>query len=131
MNVETNINMTKLREALEASWRPDTAYHYVEEAGNPALGQCYPTSRVVQFYFPETEIVEGEVLTPKGAEKHFWNLLISNGAEYHIDFSWRQFPEGSSVKGYKVRDRESLGDSPETIARVNLLMERVKERLAE
>lgn len=85
----------------------------------------------MQFYFPETEIVEGEALTPKGAEKHFWNLLISNGAEYHIDFSWRQSPEGSSVKDYKVRDRESLGDSPETIARVKLLMERVKERLAE
>lgn len=49
--------MLALREALEASWDRQTAYGAVEQAGNPALGQCYPTSRVVQHYYPATEII--------------------------------------------------------------------------
>lgn len=122
--------MTHLREALEAVWKPDTAYLQVEEKGNPALGQCYPTSRVVQLFFPELEIVEGQVWTGKSMEKHFWNVLIVNGEEYHIDFTWQQFSLGSSVKSYKIRNRETLGDGEETMKRVDLLHSRVKEYLA-
>lgn len=122
--------MTKLREALEASWKPDTAYLKVFEKGNPSLGQCYPTSRVIQLFFPEVEIVEGQVWTGKSMEKHFWNVLITNGEEYHIDFTWQQFPVGSSVRSYKIRNRETLGDGEETIKRVELLHNRVKEYLA-
>lgn len=55
--------MLRLREALAASWNKRTAYLEVEQVGNPALGQCYPTSRVVQHYYPETEIIKGKVLT--------------------------------------------------------------------
>jgi hypothetical protein len=40
--------MLRLREALEASWDGLTAYGATEKAGNPALGQCYPTAWVVQ-----------------------------------------------------------------------------------
>ena len=122
--------MTQLREALEASWKPDTAYLEVFEEGNPALGQCYPTSRVVQFFFPEVEIVEGEVWTGASTEKHFWTVLTINDDEYHIDFTWQQFPAGSSVQSYKIRDRNTLGDGKQTIRRVELLHERVKEYLA-
>jgi hypothetical protein len=57
--------MLCLREALAASWDKRTAYLEVEQAGNPALGQCYPTSRVVQHYYPETEIIKGKVWTGK------------------------------------------------------------------
>ena len=124
------IDMTQLREALEASWDEKTSYQGVVEKNNFALGQCYPTSRVIQFFFPETEIVEGEVWIDKSIEKHFWNLLKSNGVEYHIDFTWKQFPKGSVVKSCKVRSRETLGDSQKTIARVNLLHDRVKEYLS-
>lgn len=42
------VEILTLRQALEASWRPETAYLNVEEEGNPALGQCYPTSRVIE-----------------------------------------------------------------------------------
>ena len=122
--------MTQLREALEATWKPDTAYLKVSEKGNPALGQCYPTSRVLQFFFPELEIVEGQVWTGKSMEKHFWSILTVNDEDYHIDFTWQQFPFGSSVKDYKIRSRETLGDSEETIKRVELLHNRVKEYLA-
>lgn len=122
--------MLSLREALEASWQPDTAYLEVSEEGNPALGQCYPTSWVIQHFYPETEIVEGEVWTGTSNEKHFWNVLIKNEIEYHIDLSWKQFPAGSSVRTYKIRDREALGDGPETIERCNLLLKRVTGYLA-
>lgn len=124
-----SVDLLKLRQALEASWKPDTAYLMVEEKGNPALGQCYPTSRVFQYYLPDSEIVEGEVQTTNGVEKHFWNLLNINGLELHIDYSWQQFPPGSSVKTWKIRDRNALNDGEETIKRVETLLSRVKQRL--
>ncbi|MBC7546228.1 hypothetical protein H7171_00605 [Candidatus Saccharibacteria bacterium] len=43
-------DMLKIREALEASWDEKTSYLAVKQEGNPALGQCYPTSRVVQHF---------------------------------------------------------------------------------
>lgn len=126
-----SVDLRQLSQALEASWQPDTAYLEVAEKDNPALGQCYPTSRVVQHFLPETEIIEGEILTGSGiTEKHFWNLLTVHGKEIHIDLSWQQFPRGSIVKQWKIRDRNTLNDGPETIARVNLLLSRVKQYLA-
>lgn len=125
------MDLTRLREALEASWQSDTAYLGVQEVGNPALGQCYPTSRVMQYFYPETEIVEGEVITPNGKiEKHFWNLLKMENKELHIDLSWQQFPCGSRVKSWKVRDRKYLNDGVETTERVERLLGRVKYYLA-
>jgi hypothetical protein len=118
-----------LREALEASWRPDTAFLQVYKKGNPALGQCYPTARVVQHFFPEFEIVEGEVWTGEQLEKHFWNIHELNNMSYLVDFTWQQFPQGSIVKNFKIRDRNTLGDRPETIKRVELLLERVNSYL--
>lgn len=69
------MDMVKLREALEASWDEKTSYLNVVERGNPALGQCYPSSRIVQIFFPDVEIVEGQVWTGISNEKHFWNVL--------------------------------------------------------
>jgi len=123
--------MLRLREALEASWKLDTAYLHVHENGNPALGNCYPTSRVVQHFFPQMEIIEGQVWTGKQMEKHFWNVLISDSGEYHLDLTWQQFPHGSVVKEYRVRDRNTLNDSESTIKRVDLLLDRVKEFISQ
>jgi hypothetical protein len=123
------VSMPRLREAIEASWGVDTAYLQAEEKGNPALGNCYPSSRVVQHFFPQTEIVEGQVWTGKATEKHFWNMLIIDDVEYHIDLTWQQFPHGSVVKEYKVRDRHTLGDGEVTIKRVELLLSRVNRFL--
>ena len=120
-----------LREALEASWDPATAFAGAFESGNPALGQCYPTSWLVQQFYAETEIVEGEVWTGKSLEKHFWNLLVVEGKEIHIDFTWRQFPPGSVVRNFRIRDRTTLNDGPATIERCRLLRERVLRHLAE
>jgi hypothetical protein len=124
------IDMTQLREALEASWDEKTSYRAVSKKGNPALGQCYPTSRIIQFFFPEIEIVEGEVWTGRDTEKHFWNVLQVNESVLHIDLTWQQFPHGSMVRSWKIRDRQTLGDSQQTIDRVNLLHDRVKSYLS-
>ena len=124
------INLDQIREALEASWDEKTSYQMALREGNPAFGQCYPTSRVIQFFFPEVEIVEGEIWTGKRTEKHFWNLLLTDGVERHIDLTWQQFPDGTEVKNWKVRERESLGDSQETVDRVALLFERVNYHIS-
>jgi len=95
-----------------------------------AFGQCYSTSRVVQRFYPEVEIVEGKVWTGKGTEKHFWNALRSGGSLYHLDLTWQQFPSGSIVKEWWVRDRETLGDSQRTIDRIELLYSRVNQYIS-
>jgi hypothetical protein len=129
MATPAKIDMAQLREALEASWDSKTSYQSVLEKGNPALGQCYPTSRVVQHFFSDTEIVEGQVWTGRSTEKHFWNLLEVNGVMYHIDLTWQQFPHGSKVLNYKIRDRNGLGDSQKTTDRCELLRQRVTQYL--
>jgi hypothetical protein len=118
--------MLRLREALEASWDGQTAYEASEQVGNPALGQCYPTSRVVQHYYPATEILKGKVWTGKSEEIHFWNGLPVGDKWYHIDLSWQQFPTGSVVKEFVVLDRQHLGDSEAAIQRCALLLKRVE-----
>jgi len=121
--------MLRLREALEASWDGQTAYGALEQAGNPALGQCYPTCRVVQHYYPATEIIKGKVWTGESEEIHFWNGLRAGDEWYHIDMSWRQFPVGSVVREFFVLDRHDLGDSEATIQRCALLLKRVEDYL--
>ena len=121
--------MLCLREALAASWDKRTAYFEVEQAGNPALGQCYPTSRVVQHYYPETEIIKGTVRTGETTEIHFWNGLRAGNDWYHIDLSWQQFPAGSTIEGFVIIGRRELNDSEATMQRCALLLKRVGEYL--
>lgn len=125
----TKIDLPQLREALEASWDEKTSYLAAKEKGNPALGQCYPTSRVVQHFFPETEIVKGKVWNGKEIETHFWNVLKVKDDLYHIDLTWQQFPHGSKVREYTILDRNELGDSEPTVKRCSLLLERVTSHL--
>lgn len=119
------VDLLTLREALQASWDEQTSYLAVSEVGNPALGQCYPTSSVVQFFFPKTVILKGKVWNGKEIETHFWNGLTVTGTLHHIDLSWQQFPLGSSVQEFRILDRKELDDSPQTIARCDLLKKRV------
>ncbi len=123
------VDMVKLRQALEASWDEKTSYRAVKETGNPALGQCYPTSWLVQQYFPEVEIAKGIVWNGNEEETHFWNILEVDDRMYHIDLTWQQFPQGSYVKSYIVLDRKNLGDEPETIERCSILKNRVEDNM--
>ena len=127
----TKVDMLQLRQAIEASWQSDTAYQHVEEKGNPALGQCYVTSRVIQNYFPDAEIVEGEVQTSGGIEKHFWNLFKTDSQELHLDLTWQQFPPGSTVKTWKIRARNTLDNSQDAVDRVDRLLNKVEQSLDE
>jgi len=121
--------MLCLREALAASWDKRTAYLEVEQAGNPALGQCYPTSRVVQHYCPETEIIKGKVWTGKTVDVHFWNGLRVGDDWYHVDLSWQQFPAGSIIQEFAIVERQELNDSEATMQRYALLLTRVDDYL--
>ena len=133
MSVETSLDqaqlMLRLREALEASWDQETAYDCVMEAGNPALGQCYPTARVIQHNYAQTEIVRGNVWTGQSSELHFWNVLETAGQWVHIDLTWKQFPAGSIVTEFELLERKALDDGPSAIRRCSLLIQRVQKHL--
>lgn len=129
MNLDSENFMLRFREALEASWDRQTAYGAVEQVGNPALGQCYPTCRVVQHYYPQTEIIKGTVWAENKEEFHFWNALAVGDEWYHIDLSWQQFPTGSTILEYKALDRNNLGDGEATLQRCALLLRRVETHL--
>lgn len=117
--------LPQLRSALEACWDRRTAYLGAYQAGNAALGQCYPTSRVVQWFYPNLEIASGEVDTGSGLEAHFWNIDTMCQPVEHVDFTWQQFAEGSTLVHFKILDRYTLNDSTPTIARCQLLLRRV------
>jgi hypothetical protein len=131
MDAAMRIDLERLATAIEASWDHRTAYRGITQPGNPAFGQCYPTSRVVQFFYPEVEIACGEVLTGAGTECHFWNIRGSGTQAEWIDLSWKQFAPGSVVQRFEILDRRRLGDSPPTVERCQLLHRRVLSYLAE
>ena len=121
---------TYLRDVvLAASWDKRTAYLEIEQAENPALGQCYPTSRVVQHYYPKTEIIKGKIWTGETTDVHFWNGLRVGDDWYHIDLSWQQFPVGSIIQEFVIVKRQELNDSEATIQRCALLLKRVDDYL--
>jgi hypothetical protein len=123
------VSLCQLRSALEASWDRRTAYLQAHQPGNAALGQCYPTSRVVQCFFPKLEIASGEVDTGSALEAHFWNVDPASDPPEHIDFTWQQFAEDSKVVRFDILDRNALDDSLPTIGRCELLLERVLIKL--
>jgi hypothetical protein len=123
------VDLIALREALEASWSARTSYGGVWEEANPALGQCYPTARVVQHFLPRSEIVKGSVWTGVREEIHFWSELVVDNATIAIDLTWQQFPPGSVVTARETLDRNRLGDGPTTVARCDLLLADVLEHL--
>lgn len=123
------VSLPQLRSALEGSWDHRTAYLGARQPGNRALGQCYPTSRVVQWFFPNLEIVWGEVDTGSALEAHFWNIDPASNPAKHVDLTWQQFAGGSEVVRFEVLDRHALHDTPPTVARCELLLKRVLRKL--
>ena len=126
-----HVDLIALREALEASWSPRTSYGGVWEDGNPALGQCYPTARVVQHFLPASEVVRGTVHTGARQETHFWNELPVWEGTVAIDLTWRQFPPGSVVTARETLDRNEFGDGPSTVARCDRLLAAVRAYLGD
>ncbi len=127
MTADYPIGLDRLRAAIEASWDARTAYRGATRSGNPASGQCYPTARLVEWFFPEFRVVVGEVDTGAGGECHFWNVAPDGT---HVDLSWQQFPPGSVVTRFEPLDSAARPDSPATIERCALLRDRVLAHLA-
>ena len=125
-----NVELPALMRALEASWDHLTSYMGETRPDNPAYGQCYPTSRVVQWFYPEYEIAKGDVWTGASVEQHFWNVRGQDANAEWLDLSWKQFPVGSAVRNFSLLDRNSLGDSERARARCALLLDRVLAHLA-
>ena len=125
-----NVDLCALAEALEASWDHRTAYRGIVCPGNPALGQCYPTSRVVQWFYSDFEIARGEVWTGASIERHFWNIRGAGETVEWVDLSWNQFPPGSVIQRFEILDRNALGDKGEAKERCALLLRRVLAHLA-
>lgn len=121
----TPIEVSTLVRALEASWDHLTAFRGDIRAGNPAFGQCYPTSRVVQWFYPDYEIAKGEVWTGASLEEHYWNVRRVHGEDEFLDLSWQQFPTGSTIRSFSLLDRHALGDSVRAKDRCALLLGRV------
>lgn len=124
------VDLQRLADALAVSWDGETAYGGVTRPGNPAFGQCYPTARAVQWFFPETEIAKGEVWTGASCEHHFWNIRGAGSDAEWIDLSWGQFPPGSVVQRFELLDRHALCDSQGTQIRCTLLLRRVLGELS-
>jgi hypothetical protein len=124
-----NVSLAKLRSALEVSWDRRTAHLQAHQPGNPALGQCYPSARLVQWFFPSFEIASGRVETGSSLEWHFWNIDPAADPARHVDLTWQQFAEGSKVVQFEILDRHALNDSRPTIERCQLLLERVLMQL--
>ena len=116
---------TDLLPALEASWDCSTAYAGASEPGNAALGQCYPTARVVQSFFPHYEIARGRVDTGSSMEAHYWNVDPHAAPPEHVDLTWSQFRSASKVFDYELLDRHAFGDSAPTVLRCDVLLQRV------
>jgi hypothetical protein len=114
---------------FEASWDRSTAYLEAFEPGNAALGQCYPTARVVQWFFPRFEIARGRVNTGSSIEAHFWNVDPRAAPPEHVDLTWSQFPATSKVVDYELLDSHLLGDSLPTTLRCQVLLDRIMARL--
>ena len=127
---EIRASLDELRKAIEASWDERTSCLGAVREGNPAWGQCYPTARVVQVFFPEMEIARGVASTVSSEEAHFWNVIAIKGGLTHVDLTWCQFPPGTIRGDFDVLDRHDLGDSIETVTRCDLLLSRVTRRLA-
>jgi allophanate hydrolase subunit 1 len=55
------------------------------QPGNPALGQCYPTARLIQRLDPRMEIVRGTVRAADSFHTHFWNALqVAEGSLWQL-----------------------------------------------
>ncbi len=119
-----------LRSALESSWDSQTSYRGISKAGSPAYGQCYPTARVVQYYLPQTEILQGSVWTGASEETHFWNGMKVDSDWQHIDLTRDQFPAGSFIQKFSVLERRDIVDSESTQKRFALLLQRVRVLLS-
>ena len=123
------VDMLLLRHALEVSWSKETSYLGGFDPANSALGQCYVTARVVEHFFPETQVVKGDVWSATTIDTHFWNVLPVGKEMIPIDFTWQQFSPGSYIRSYRRVLSDISADREVTRQRYELLKSRVVDCL--
>ncbi len=126
------VGVSDLEEALLACFGKDTCYPNDRlrwSPENPATGHCAVTALLVQDFYRGT-ILRCEVRLPDGAlSPHYYNKLKDGSI---LDFTRRQFPEGSVVPegqekippGYRSA-RQYIVSTQDTLNRYQLLRSRV------
>lgn len=126
------ISLTKLQDAIEASWSSDTCFDASEwSPENPARGQCATTALVVQYFLggeleKMTTVFEGQL------ESHYYNVL-PDGTK--LDLAGKQYPADQELTPSEVNlrgfasVRDKMMHEPGTKKRYEILLERVKQKL--
>ena len=122
-----NRDIKTLQIALGNSWNKDTCYPPMENewsSENPAYGQCYCTTLLVNDYF------KGKILKTKFKNEtgHFWNLI--NNKE--VDLSRSQFDKDEFIPTTTIHSRKEIENNPkykEYNRRYLVLKKRVEEFL--
>jgi hypothetical protein len=103
---------------LNEAWSKETSAdpkHWTPE--NPALGHCAVSSLIIQ------DLLGGELLRTKiNGISHYCNRL-PNGQR--VDVTREQFPEITSEEEYVVRSRDYVLSFSDTVARYDLLKQRL------
>ena len=120
----TPLTLTRLEEAIRASWSAETSGRPDEwTSDNPSFQHCDVTSWVLRDYLGGEVVVCGVVLDGKRVDRHAWNRLPS-GLE--LDLTRGQFVGGEQFETPEVVT-ELVGATADE--RYELFAQRVKERL--
>ena len=126
------VSLTDLTNAIRASWAADTCFGAAEwTLQNPARGQCVVTALVVQHFLGGT-LQKYDTMFNGQPENHYANIL-PNGQT--VDLTGHQYPEAqklipSEVNLHGYRDViDKMMHEPSTVAKYQLLLERVNQKL--
>jgi hypothetical protein len=111
------MKLIDLREAIENSWSRETSYNPDKwTPDNPALGQCAITTLFLHRQ-SGGNVMRGNVLTPNNENIiHYW--LRIGGID--IDFTWKQFPNGSKITKEETIDPRRIERDPTTMSRYSI-----------
>lgn len=118
------MNLHQLLLAITECWGSDTSASPHWTPDNPPLGQCAVTALVIQDY------MGGDLLrVTNGGEGHYFNRFPNPDGvgDCRLDHTWSQFTriQWDPQDDEQVRDRAYVLSYPDTVARYELLRDRV------
>lgn len=118
LRASTVADQLTLRQRIESAWGIDTTFCPDDYAGqDPAYGQCGVTS--VYLHIDYGALLWGGTVGDRG---HYWATL--NGVV--LDYTWRQFPAGSSIVGARPVQLYEIASDEWLQARCHAFIERVR-----
>ena len=128
MVTKDNTAFAHLQVAVERSWSRETSANPSNWSGNnPAYGQCAVTALIVQEFFGG-KLLRVEATSPNERVSHYYNELPDGRT---IDFTRRQFPNGTRFSPPEYRERGYVLSYPQTAAKYEMLWKRVLSRLGD